>query len=66
MKPSKVYKKYCDGDHLTDSEVLDGMKFFNAMADMLVMSGPVFKLSAVEAFRIAGRLTDIAKHRELI
>lgn len=66
MRPSKIYEKYCDGDHLTNFKVLDGLKFFTDLATNLSLCGPVFRLAFLEANRIADRLNDIAKNRELI
>ena len=65
MKPSDVYEKYCNGDNLTDSEVLDGMKFFSDLAAMLSISGPVFKLAFLEANRISERLIGMVTARKL-
>jgi hypothetical protein len=66
MRPSKVYEKLGNGDHLTDSEVLDGMTFFNGMMEMLVISGPVFHLAFVEALRVSDRLREMAISRKIL
>lgn len=58
-----VYTKFCNGDSLTDNELDVGINHFKPLADMLFRSGPVFRLAAQEANRVAMRLEDYKRER---
>lgn len=60
-----LYEKFVNGDSLSNREVLDGYFHFRRMASDLVQSGPVFKLAATEAFRVADTLKSYADSRNL-
>lgn len=51
-----IYTKFQAGDSLTDEDLRIGIEHFNQMAEMLWKSGPVFRLAAQEAIRVADRL----------
>lgn len=58
-----VYTKFCNGDPLSDNELDVGIYHFKPMADMLFRSGPVFRLAAQEANRVAMRLEEFKQSR---
>jgi hypothetical protein len=58
-----IYRKKCDGDHLTDEEVERGLRFFGDLGAMLVKVGPVFSLAATEATRIWQELSHVKDSR---
>ena len=58
-----VYTKLCNGDSLTDNELDVGIYHFRPMADMLFRSGPVFRLAAQEANRVAMQLEEFKQSR---
>lgn len=60
-----IYTKWCNGDTLSNKEVLHGSQHFRQMADMLYQSGPAFVIAAKEANRVAIALNDVATARKL-
>lgn len=60
-----IYEKYCDGDSLTDEEVLAGEKHFLELASMLYCSGTAFVIAAKEANRVCMALKGFREAREL-
>lgn len=61
---SDIYDKFCNGDHLADDEVIDGMNHFKALADLLNKSGSAFKLASNEANRTYMQLRSINNARK--
>lgn len=59
-----VYNKFCTGDSLTDDDLDVGINHFRPLSDMLFRSGPVFRLAAQEAGRVASRLEDYKQSRK--
>lgn len=58
-----IYTKFQAGDSLTDQDIRIGIEHFNHMAELLWKSGPVFRLAAQEAGRVAARLQDFQNAR---
>lgn len=58
-----VYDKFRDGDSLTDKELDIGIGHFRPMGEMLLRSGPAFRLAAQEALRVADRMEDYKTER---
>lgn len=58
-----IYNKFTSGDSLTDTDLEIGIEHFNQMSEMLWKSGPVFRLAAQEAARVASRLQDFQNAR---
>lgn len=58
-----VYAKFCKGDPLTNNELDVGIEHFRPLSDMLFRSGPVFRLAAQEANRVATGLEDYKSAR---
>lgn len=58
-----IYNKFQAGDALTDADLDAGIEHFNNMSDMLWKSGPVFRLCAQEAIRVADRLQGFRNAR---
>lgn len=54
--PATIYEKFCNGDAISDAELEIGIDHFSHMAELLMKSGPVFKLPAKEAMMVADRL----------
>ena len=65
-KITTIYYKYVNGDSISNSEILEGYSFFFKLAKDLHKCGPVFKLSANEARKIADGLEGYARSRSLI
>lgn len=65
FNPRSLYDKFCEGDSLTDEEVLSGLFYFRKLSEDLVCLGPTFRLVANEAFRVWNRLFDMATARKL-
>ena len=61
----QIYEKVCNGDSLTDEEVLKGMKFYRQLTNDLMKCGPVFALARNEANRTYMKLYDFAQARGL-
>lgn len=59
----EVYNKFVKGDSLTDVDLEVGISHFRPLGDMLFRSGPVFRLAAQEASRVADRLEDYKRAR---
>lgn len=59
-----VYSKFCKGDSLTNNELDVGIEHFRPLSDMLFRSGPVFRLAAQEASRVASGLEDYKSARD--
>lgn len=55
----KIYYRYMRGDHLTDSEVDQGMEIFKKLADAALAAGPAFAIAFKEANRVYLGLQDI-------
>lgn len=67
MKLSDVYLSgYCDGDRLTDQNVLEAMQAFKQAADSLAVLGPAFRVPFKELNRCYLWLDSVAIARELI
>ena len=58
-----IYNKFCNGDSLSDDELTIGINHFRPLGDMLFRSGPVFRLAAQEANRVASRFEDYKESR---
>lgn len=63
-KMQEIYEKYNNGDSLTDFEVKAGVIFFSDLERSLTSLGPVFKLAAKEARRVAYSFEGFQKSRE--
>ena len=61
--PETIYNKLVKGDPLTDLELAVGIEHFAKMGEMLLKSGPVFRLAGQEALRTADRLSDFQRER---
>lgn len=59
-----VYEKFCNGDAIGDSELAEALAFFKKLENDLSVLGPVFRLSANEAGRVARSLQDFTDARE--
>lgn len=61
-----LYQKYCDGDRLTNDEVLLGIEQFTEAYTATWKLGPEFRVNAKEFVKMAINFTDIARARKLI
>jgi len=52
MSIKVIYEKYTNGDALTNAELKQGYEHFSDLANMLLLSGPVFTLAFKEARRV--------------
>lgn len=50
---SQLYDKYVNGDSFTTDELRALHSHFKATSELLFLSGPVFKLAAVEAQKVS-------------
>lgn len=66
IDPKIVYEKCNSGQTLTDTECVDGMKFYKALIDQLDQAGPVFYIAAAEASRIYRELRGFVIARGLM
>lgn len=66
MNTRNLYRKYCNGDHLTDEEVKVGEQFFRELADKLFEAGPAFEIMAKEASRINQGFYSYRRAREML
>lgn len=64
MNTRDLYKKYCNGDSLTDEEVRVGEVFFRELADKLFDAGPAFEIMAKEASRVNQSFFSYRRARE--
>jgi hypothetical protein len=60
-----IYEKYCNGDSLTDEEVIAGEKHFLQLASLLYYSGTAFVIAAKEVNRTYIGLKDFREARGL-
>ena len=60
----KIYDKFNDGDPITDEELAYSLSFFSQLSSMLIRLGPVFRLSWLEADKVAMRLASYKRARE--
>lgn len=60
-----VYRRYYDAEPITDQEVIEGAKHFKQLADLLIKSGPEFRIAFKEAVQLSIRLEDMGKARKL-
>ena len=51
---------------MTNSEVLEAYKHFDALADLLGISGEAFRITFYEAVRMRNALEDIAVARKIL
>lgn len=58
-----IYKKFRNGDHITDEELEQGIAFFSTLSENLHSLGDMFRLSAWEADRVLGQLMSFKRHR---
>ena len=61
---AKLYEKFHSGDPLTDTELSIGIQHFGQMADLLQVSGPVFRLAAKEAAYVAMQMRSYRDARD--
>lgn len=67
MKLSDVYLSgYCDGDGLSNQEVLEAMQAFKQAADSVIILGPAFRVTFKELNNCYLWLDSVAIARELI
>lgn len=67
MKLNECYEKaYCQGDRLTDEEVLEYLVAYKKAADAMLPLGQAFNISFKEANRCYLWLMSIADARELV
>lgn len=62
--PELVYERFQKGDPLSDLDLNVGIAHFKVMADLLYSSGPVFRLAAIEAGRVARRFEEYRAARK--
>ena len=58
------YDKICKGDPVSDTELQVGVEHYSKMAELLMRSGPVFKLASNEANRVAETMISYANARK--
>lgn len=58
-----IYERFTDGNVLTDNDLFVGHHHFSELALSLYASGPVFRLAAVEARRVADALDGFQQAR---
>ncbi len=63
--PFVVYSKLVNGDHIDDESLIQGILFFQDLADKLIQCGPVFRLAYREAANSYRTLRDYAGARDL-
>lgn len=63
MTPRTIYEKVCNGDNITDDELDVGIRHFRDLTQLLIVSGPVFKLATNEAARVYQSLEGFKKAR---
>lgn len=63
MKMRDLYKKFTDGDPISDEELDEGIEFFSDLSDKLFSLGDVFRLPAVEANRVLMSLEGFKRER---
>ena len=59
-----IYDKICKGDPLSDTELQVGVEHYSKMAELLMRSGPVFKLASNEANRVAETMISYTNARK--
>ena len=59
----EIYKKFCQGDPLSDEELKIGFNHFYNAANMIAPLGPRFDLAANELRRVATGLEDFISSR---
>lgn len=59
MSVANIYKKYIDGESLTDKEVIEGREAFQKASDHLIILGPYFNIAFKEANRTYLALNDM-------
>lgn len=60
-----IYERYCNGDPLSDKEVLEGELFYRKLSEDLYDAGIAFHITAKEANRIYLGLRDYRISRGL-
>lgn len=65
-KIGKTYRKYKDGQRMTNAEVLEAWKHFCELSNLLVKSGEAFSIAFYEAARMRNNFEQICLARELI
>lgn len=60
-----IYEKKCDGDHLTNEEVIEGYARFRRAEKAMHGLGPCFVVTAKEISKTCVDLRDIARARGL-
>lgn len=61
-----VYQKYCDGDTLTDKEVVSSYRHFSNAEIALSNLGAEFTVTRKECTRMVNNLYDIARARNIV
>ena len=62
---NSIYRRYYDAEYLKNEELVAGAKHFKALADLLNISGPEFKIAFKEAVQLSISLEDMANARGL-
>jgi hypothetical protein len=62
---NNIYKKFTNGDTLSDDEVLAGEKHFKELTNLLYRSGVAFEITAKEANRVHMGLQEYRTSRGL-
>lgn len=65
LNPRHIYEVVCNGDSVTDEQIKIGIDHYNKLSDLLSVSGPVFKLAANEAQRVAYSLQGFKNARDM-
>lgn len=60
---SKIYACYRSGEPLSDNEIIDGIRHFRQLADLLKISGESFRLTLNECWRVIDVLEGYRRAR---
>lgn len=63
LTPTLIYNSFVNGDSLTNDQLDIGIEHFGALEELLLKSGPVFKLAANECMRVHDQLREYKKAR---
>jgi hypothetical protein len=59
----EIYKKYTNGEHLTDDELVYGIDFFSYLATQCSKVGEIYQLVTADATRVANSLISFQASR---
>lgn len=66
MSKKTLYQKYCDGDRLTNKEVLEGVEVFENAYLATWKLGAEFRITAQEFVRVDNAFTGFARARGIL